>query len=149
MLAVRESHPVECSHVVGLRLFHEIAGKGKHIAVIVGVSVFSRGSPLAKDDGCAFQVRLQCADCLFHLALGRGEALHVDIAVHLEDEVVLHIVCGQLQLLQRVLQVRAPRAAAATCAVGADDEVALCVVAARCADSIDKALGIAVDGIVG
>ena len=69
--------------------------------------------------------------------------------MHFEDDVVACVVGGQFHLLQRVLQVAAPRAASATGSVGAYHQVALDIVAARGTYGIYEALGIVVDGLIG
>ena len=69
--------------------------------------------------------------------------------MHLEDEMSADLVVRQFHGLQRILQVLVPHAAATTGTIGADDEVALCIVATRGTHHIDKSLGIAVDGVIG
>ena len=68
--------------------------------------------------------------------------------MHFEDDVI-RLAVGQFHLCERIREMRIPCAAAVACAVGVDNQVALCIVAARGTHHVNEALGIVVDGIIG
>ena len=85
-------------------------------------------------------------DLFLHLV---DAALDVGIVVYLYHEVAFGLVGRDGKLGERILEVLIPCAAATAGSVGVDHEVALGIVAACGAHDIDKALCIAVDGLIG
>ena len=151
MLPVRESHPVERAHAGLLRLLDEVAVEIQHVRAVLLVSILGAGAPFTENHGGAFlcQQVLQVVDSRVQCAFRRREILDVGIAVHLENQVVHHLVVGQFHLLQRILQMTAPVALTTAGTVGVHYEVALGIVAARGAHGVDESLCIAVDAVIG
>ena len=68
--------------------------------------------------------------------------------MHLEDQVVHHLVVRKFHFLQRILQMTTPVAVAVAGTIGIDDKVALGVVATCGTHGVDEGLRIAINAVI-